>query len=258
MRSWLVVAVVVGSVSSANAFKADTSHEGYRVQTSDVIGTDIRPYDLDGAFADAGVAKPLGKCVGTDRMIGWVEFQNGAVKSVQVGGAKVRTLESCIANALRKARISTKTRVVATLVIESSSPPLVQSDQPLGRSYEPVGDRPRAGEIRPEVTVKLSSPTGKLGGFTVGEIDRVMRSRLGVYRACYQKEINRTPALAGALDVTFPIADDGTVSTVTLAKTTMNNDAVEKCITANITRLKFPTHPAAPSVGYTLTFALAK
>ena len=98
------------------------------------------------------------------------------------------------------------------------------------------GTRPRPVEIG------FGVPSGDLGGFRPEEIERSVKARAGVFRACYEKELNYAPGIAGTLIVEFMIRGDGTVQpghTMTSSGSTLRNDAVEQCVKANVNRLKF-------------------
>jgi hypothetical protein len=84
--------------------------------------------------------------------------------------------------------------------------------------------------------------SGDFSGLTKEEIDRVVKSRSGLIKACYQKELNRTRNLGGKLVINFVIAADGVVKSTRVegGKSTLRNDAVESCVRSNIQRLKFP------------------
>lgn len=84
--------------------------------------------------------------------------------------------------------------------------------------------------------------TGDLDGLSMGEIDKVVRAKSGLLKACYQRELNRSPGIGGKLVVNFVIAADGTVksSRVSPDKSTLRNAAVEACVKSQIARLKFP------------------
>ena len=56
-----------------------------------------------------------------------------------------------------------------------------------------------------EVKVSLADPEGDFGGLTAEEINRVVKARAGVFRACYQHELNRSPGIGGKLVVHFVI-----------------------------------------------------
>jgi len=48
-------------------------------------------------------------------------------------------------------------------------------------------------------------PQVAIGGIGDAAVNRVVRSRAGVYRACYQRELNRDPSLQGRLDVSMVV-----------------------------------------------------
>jgi hypothetical protein len=108
-----------------------------------------------------------------------------------------------------------------------------------------------------EVRVGFAEPSGDFGGLTAEEIDRVVKARAGVFRACYQKELNHTPGLGGKLLIHFKIGGDGVVqagSTNKSSGSTMSNDAVEQCVKSNVNRLKFPAKGGIANVNYPFVF----
>ncbi|HEX4449817.1 MAG TPA: AgmX/PglI C-terminal domain-containing protein [Kofleriaceae bacterium] len=116
--------------------------------------------------------------------------------------------------------------------------------------------KPPCGTGMKEVKVALSDPEGDFGGLTAEEINRVVKARAGVFRACYQKELNRSPGLGGKLVMHFVISgSDGSVkSAKTGAGSTMHNDEVESCVSSNIMRLKFPAKGGLANVNYPFLF----
>jgi outer membrane biosynthesis protein TonB len=107
------------------------------------------------------------------------------------------------------------------------------------------------------VQVAFAEPSGDFGGLTSEEIDRVVKARAGVFRACYQKELNHTPGIGGKLLIHFKIGADGTVqagNTATAGGSTLRNDAVEQCVKANVNRLKFPAKGGVANVNYPFVF----
>ena len=102
----------------------------------------------------------------------------------------------------------------------------------------------------------MSDPSGDFGGLTAEEIDRVVKSRAGVFRACYQKELNHTPGIGGKLVIRFKIGGDGVVqTTATAAGTSLHNDAVESCVKGNVSHLKFPAKGGVANVTYPFVFS---
>jgi len=107
------------------------------------------------------------------------------------------------------------------------------------------------------VQVAFSEPSGDFGGLTSEEIDRVVKARAGIFRACYQKELNHTPGIGGKLVIHFKIGGDGVVqagNTATSNGSTMRNDAVEQCVKSNVNRLKFPAKGGIANVNYPFVF----
>jgi hypothetical protein len=107
------------------------------------------------------------------------------------------------------------------------------------------------------VQVAFAEPSGDFGGLTAEEIDRVVKARAGIFRACYQKELNHTPGIGGKLLIHFKIGADGTVqagNTTTASGTTLHNDAVEQCVKSNVNRLKFPAKGGVANVNYPFVF----
>jgi len=115
--------------------------------------------------------------------------------------------------------------------------------------------KPPCGNGPKEVKVTMTGAEGDLGGLTADEIDRVVKARAGVFRACYQKELNRSPGIGGKLVVHFVIGGDGNVQNAkTSGASTMRNDAVESCVSSNIMRLKFPAKGGLATVNYPFLF----
>ena len=107
------------------------------------------------------------------------------------------------------------------------------------------------------VQVGFAEPSGDFGGLTAEEIDRVVKARAGIFRACYQKELNHTPGIGGKLLIHFKIGADGVVqagNTSTASGSTLRNDAVESCVKSNVNRLKFPAKGGIANVNYPFVF----
>jgi hypothetical protein len=104
-----------------------------------------------------------------------------------------------------------------------------------------------------EVKVAIAEASGDFGGLTREEIDRVVKARAGVFRACYQKELNRTPGIGGKMIIRFVIGGDGVVKNASNAGGSFTNDGVGTCVKSNIMRLKFPAKGGA-NVTYPFLF----
>jgi outer membrane biosynthesis protein TonB len=77
-----------------------------------------------------------------------------------------------------------------------------------------------------------------------------------MFRACYQKELKRSPGIGGKIVVKFKIGADGAVVTASPAGgTTLANEAVKDCVARNVNRLKFPPKGAVANVTYPFLFS---
>jgi hypothetical protein len=115
--------------------------------------------------------------------------------------------------------------------------------------------KPPCGTSAKEVKVAVGEAEGDIEGLTAEEINRVVKARAGVFRACYQKELNRSPGLGGKVVMHFVIGGDGTVkSAKTAGGTTMHNEAVEECINRQIMGLHFPAKGGISNVNYPFVF----
>jgi len=115
--------------------------------------------------------------------------------------------------------------------------------------------KPPCGTAPKEVAIKLSDPEGDFGGLTAEEINRVVKARAGIFKACYQTELNRQPGLGGKLTVAFTINGEGAVTKTAInGSSTMRNAAVEGCVKQNISRLKFPAKGGIANVNYPFLF----
>ena len=77
-------------------------------------------------------------------------------------------------------------------------------------------------------------------GLSGDQIDKVVRSHGGQIRACYSRELERTPGLEGQITIKWTINAKGNVTSAKVHKTTMNNSRVEDCIVREVQRMKFP------------------
>ncbi|HEY5928563.1 MAG TPA: AgmX/PglI C-terminal domain-containing protein [Kofleriaceae bacterium] len=115
--------------------------------------------------------------------------------------------------------------------------------------------KPPCGTSPKEVKVILQDAEGDFGGLTAEEINRVVKARAGIFRACYQGELNRNPGLGGKLVVSFQIGGDGIVKSAKISGgSSMRNDNVESCVRSNIMRLKFPAKGGIANVNYPFLF----
>jgi hypothetical protein len=70
----------------------------------------------------------------------------------------------------------------------------------------------------------------------------------GLFRACYQKELNRAPQLAGTLAFKVAIGDDGRVGAVDRTLDLVRSPGVESCVSTFLHKLRFPPRGVAEIV----------
>ena len=113
----------------------------------------------------------------------------------------------------------------------------------LGTSGRGRGDglygSPQGGDKR-EGSISSPHPPIILGTLDKHLIDQVVKRHMSQIRYCYQRELNKSPSLAGKVVVKFVIAGDGMVSRSSIKSSSLGSAAVEQCITSRFMRFKFP------------------
>ena len=109
------------------------------------------------------------------------------------------------------------------------------------------------GQGKPAISLFTEGKTTTNGDLDPAQVSRVMHSRAGILRACYEKELQANPKLAGKLQLTFTIARDGTVKDVKGS----GLDKVADCVVRQVERIKFPAPKGGGvvKVRYPLIFA---
>jgi outer membrane biosynthesis protein TonB len=86
------------------------------------------------------------------------------------------------------------------------------------------------------------------GGLTPEQVRRIVMAHTGALRACYESEAERNPQLRGGVTVAWQIDASGTVSSASLAGTTLNNPRVEGCVVRQVKTWHFPSSDAPTTV----------
>jgi hypothetical protein len=87
------------------------------------------------------------------------------------------------------------------------------------------------------------------GGLTPEQVRRVVIAHQGALRACYESEAQRNPQLRGGVTVAWQIDASGSVTSASMAGSTMGNPRVEGCITRQVKAWHFPASDAPTTVG---------
>lgn len=104
------------------------------------------------------------------------------------------------------------------------------------------GTKARLGGKRKR-KAKASTRVGKgnIAGFCKeADILRVVNARRSGIQYCYEKELARNPELQGKVTLTWRVGLDGKVLKVLVESSTLNNKAVEGCMTRQVQRWSFP------------------
>ena len=106
------------------------------------------------------------------------------------------------------------------------------------------------GKRKEVAVVGTGTARGDFASWSKEEINKVVRSRQGFIRACYQSGVSVMPNLSGKVVVQFRIKGTGQVSSARVVggKSTLRNSKVESCIVRQINRLKFPPKGGASAV----------
>ena len=111
-----------------------------------------------------------------------------------------------------------------------------------GETRTPKGSGGNGSGVKEVAVVGTGTASGDFGGLTKEEIDKVVKSRAGLIKSCYQRELDKTKGIGGKLVVNFSIAPGGDVTRqkVDSGKSTLHNASVEDCVLRQIAKLKFP------------------
>jgi hypothetical protein len=117
-----------------------------------------------------------------------------------------------------------------------------------GDGGEGTGERKVAGKDAPKPGQGLSP----------AQISRVVMSRYGAFRACYESAASSNPTLKGNVGVSWTVTPGGSVSGASIGGSSLGNPRVEGCILRQFNRLKFPTADKPTGANWTFSFRPSK
>jgi len=117
---------------------------------------------------------------------------------------------------------------------------------------------PATKESEPSSDYEVSPPLTDLQGLSPNQILSVVRAEQNRIKACYEQRLSQAPGLAGNVDIRWKIDSTGAVVEASLAKTTMNDPAVEGCIVDVVRRLQFPASTNGKASIVTFPFVFGK
>jgi hypothetical protein len=77
------------------------------------------------------------------------------------------------------------------------------------------------------------------------EVERVLRSRLALFRGCYESELAGNPKLKGRLVIELTIAPTGSVALADVKSSTLGGGQAEMCVGKATRDLHFKSHPGS-------------
>lgn len=89
-------------------------------------------------------------------------------------------------------------------------------------------------------TVALGGRILLIGGLDRPDIARVMRRNEARFKYCYERQLQANPNLQGKLTIRFRIAPNGQVAGVGIDSSTLEDSAVESCVSKVTRTLSFP------------------
>jgi TonB family protein len=110
----------------------------------------------------------------------------------------------------------------------------------------------------PEPTVLSTTGTGMNSAMDRQVIGSVIRGHLHEVRGCYEKELAYKPQLGGVVTTHFTIAHTGEVISANVQDSTVNDPALEQCITQMVRGWAFPAQPQMGTVQVSYPFALER
>lgn len=93
-----------------------------------------------------------------------------------------------------------------------------------------------------------------MGGIDKSIIQRVIRRHRNQVRYCYERQLQKTPALKGKVKLKLVIRPDGNVAAVQVVDSTLKSEPVESCLMAKAKRWVFPASKSAGMVVVTYPF----
>jgi hypothetical protein len=94
-------------------------------------------------------------------------------------------------------------------------------------------------------------------GLAADVIQRVVRAHVGEIQACYEKAIEKTPALSGKVAVKFVIDGKGAVASASADDTNIADATMVSCVLAAVKRMSFPAPDGGGVMVVTYPFQFA-
>ena len=153
--------------------------------------------------------------------------------SIQNKGSKVSLGDESKRRSKKRSNTKTSQRIPSEKKIETRYKTIRK------QTTKDVRPRKSARNTRPKVIFLTTVVDANTVSHDV--IRRVVKSRAFAYQKCYEKEWSRNKKLAGRAVFTIKISPTGRTIHVKSDASTLNNRQVERCMSAHIKKLRFPS-----------------
>jgi hypothetical protein len=110
------------------------------------------------------------------------------------------------------------------------------------------------GGVDTGAMVRSGSPSVQ-GGIDAVVVQKEVRARMGVLKACYERSLSHGPALGGDIVLAWRIRSDGTVEGVDARSDTVGSAELLDCLKAVVSRWRFPRpDPGEAQISFPFTF----
>ena len=101
---------------------------------------------------------------------------------------------------------------------------------------------------------RLTQATKKRPALGNQQIKRIITERVPQVRACYERELKKSPGLGGKVLVAWTIREDGAVASPRVRKNTTGSSKLGPCITKAIAKWHFPKSSSTSDVEFPFVF----
>jgi hypothetical protein len=115
-----------------------------------------------------------------------------------------------------------------------------------------TGDGVGNGSGERKMATKESAPSGQ--GLSKDAVWRVVQSRYGAFRACYENALATNPQLKGTVGLSFSISPGGSVNAASISNSSLGNPKVEGCMVRIAKRLHFPSADKPTNAAFPFVF----
>jgi len=127
----------------------------------------------------------------------------------------------------------------------------------VGRGGSGDGDGAGTGEGGEHKVQGADAPKAGMG-LTPAQIQRVVYSRMGAFRACYEGAAARDPNLKGTVTISWHIDPGGSVGAASVGGSSLGNARVEGCVLRQVKRLRFPVADKGTNASFPFAFRPSK